>query len=317
MKKSLVISGGGSKGAWALGWIDFHVKRENNFLDNFNVFVGTSIGALLATGLAVNKFNEMKDLFLKLKNDDVYSVCPFKIKKKTKMGKYELKINFFNVFFNMYIRNSATIGETTKTINLIKKIYMPEDHEKLINSDKELFITTSNINTGELLYVSPKDFDYETFVKFVFSSTCAAPIMSMVEINGNQFVDGGLIENIPIQKAVENENVDEIVVLNLNPKIKKTVWINSPFKLISQYFDVFLRRGSDDDMMIGVLKANQLNKTLKIYSPSKELTDFPFIFDNDDINEFFRIGGLDAFGNRYLGIGEKVFVYKDNNLFYK
>jgi predicted acylesterase/phospholipase RssA len=314
MKKALVISGGGVKGAWALGWIDYNISKNPNFLNEFDLFIGTSIGALISVGLSIGKFKEMKELFLKLTNDDVYTKCPFKIKEKHGIGVYDIKINLFNVFYNLYIKNLATIGDTTKAIDLIKKIYTAEDHLNLIKSNKELYVTTTNINTGELLYVSPKNLDYETFINFVFSSTCAAPIMSMMEINGHQYVDGGVLENVPIQKAVENTNITDIVVLNLNSDIKVSTWINSPIKLVTKYFDVFLKRGNEDDILIGMLKATQLNKTIKIYTPSQYLTDFPFVFDNYDINEFFKIGISDAERTFYFGNNEKIITFDNGKV---
>ena len=51
MKKALVISGGGSKGAFAGGVAQYLMEQEKR---EYDMFLGTSTGSLLAPHLAVN-----------------------------------------------------------------------------------------------------------------------------------------------------------------------------------------------------------------------------------------------------------------------
>jgi NTE family protein len=50
--KALVISGGGSKGAFAGGVAQYLLEKE---ADKYDIFIGTSTGSLLISHLALNK----------------------------------------------------------------------------------------------------------------------------------------------------------------------------------------------------------------------------------------------------------------------
>ena len=51
MKKALVISGGGSKGAFAGGLAQYLIEESRQ---NYDLFLGTSTGSLLISHLAAN-----------------------------------------------------------------------------------------------------------------------------------------------------------------------------------------------------------------------------------------------------------------------
>ena len=55
--KALVISGGGSKGAFAGGIAQYLIEEEQK---NYDLFVGTSTGSLMLTHLALGKIDELK-----------------------------------------------------------------------------------------------------------------------------------------------------------------------------------------------------------------------------------------------------------------
>ena len=78
MKRALVLSGGGCKGAFEVGAIEYLLKKES--LD-FHIFTGTSVGALNAAflGQARNRHEllaiaeDLKELWLGLKgNHSIY-----------------------------------------------------------------------------------------------------------------------------------------------------------------------------------------------------------------------------------------------------
>ena len=75
--RALVISGGGCKGAWA-GGVAEHLIKERGI--NYDIFVGSSTGALLIPHLAIGRIDKIKGLYTSVCQKDIYTVNPFIIK---------------------------------------------------------------------------------------------------------------------------------------------------------------------------------------------------------------------------------------------
>ena len=73
-KSALVISGGGSKGAFAGGVAQYLIEETKH---HYDLFLGTSTGSLLVSHLALNKIEEIKKAFI-----SVNFMCAKTIKTK-------------------------------------------------------------------------------------------------------------------------------------------------------------------------------------------------------------------------------------------
>jgi len=78
-KSALVISVGGSKGAFAGGVAQYLVEET---IQQYDLFLGTSSGCLLVSHLALNKIEEIKRVFISVTQNDVFDNCPFLVRKK-------------------------------------------------------------------------------------------------------------------------------------------------------------------------------------------------------------------------------------------
>ena len=76
MKKALVISGGGSKGAFAGGVAQYLMKEERK---EYDLFLGTSTGSLMVSHLALGKLDALKKLYTNVdqKSILVIALLPF------------------------------------------------------------------------------------------------------------------------------------------------------------------------------------------------------------------------------------------------
>ena len=70
MKKALVISGGGSKGAFAGGVAQYLMKKENR---DYDLFIGTSTGSLMVSHLALGMLDELKTLYTNVNQKSIFS----------------------------------------------------------------------------------------------------------------------------------------------------------------------------------------------------------------------------------------------------
>ena len=115
MKKALVISGGGSKGAFAGGVAQYLMKNEGK---NYDFFIGTSTGSLMVSHLALGMLDELKEIYTNVNQESIFSNNPFTIKNigSTKV----ISINHLNTFWN-FINGRKTFGESKNLRKLIKR----------------------------------------------------------------------------------------------------------------------------------------------------------------------------------------------------
>ena len=89
--RALVISGGGSKGAFAGGVAQHLIEQEGK---KYDMFLGTSTGSLLIPHLATGNIGKLYDIYTHVNQNSIFSINPFVIKKK---GDREyVSINYFN-----------------------------------------------------------------------------------------------------------------------------------------------------------------------------------------------------------------------------
>ncbi|GAK94572.1 hypothetical protein JCM19298_145 [Nonlabens ulvanivorans] len=114
--RALVISGGGSKGAFAGGVAQYLIEEKK--LD-YDIYIGTSTGSLLISHLALHKIEKIKEVYTNVNQKSIFSNCPF-IVKRSKYGVEEIKINHWNVLRN-FLNGNKTFGESKNLRKLIKK----------------------------------------------------------------------------------------------------------------------------------------------------------------------------------------------------
>ena len=184
--RALVISGGGSKGAFAGGVAQYLIENKKN---EYDMFLGTSTGSLLVSHLALKKVQKIKEVYTNVDQSSIFNVCPFTIKRKK--GVETIGINHFNVRRNI-ISGSKTFGESYKLKELIKRTITEEEFETLKQSQLDIAVTVSNLSLNEVEYKSIKDYNYEEFCEWVWISCNYTPFMSLVKKNGCEYADGGL-----------------------------------------------------------------------------------------------------------------------------
>jgi predicted acylesterase/phospholipase RssA len=126
MKKALVISGGGSKGAFAGGVSQYLMNKEHK---DYDLFIGTSTGSLMISHLALGKLDELKKLYTNVNQKTIFSNNPFKIKKVA--GEKVISIRHLNTLWN-FLNGRKTFGESRNLRRLIKKNITREMYHQII-----------------------------------------------------------------------------------------------------------------------------------------------------------------------------------------
>src|SRR6187402_2756582 len=152
--RALVISGGGSKGAFAGGVAQYLMQNKGL---HYDLFVGTSTGSLLIPHLALGNIDKLHSIYTNVNMEQIFDINPFIIKKKNRIN--YVTINHFNVIWQ-FLRGKRTFGESRKLREFIKTNLSVSEFEYLKSLPTEVIVTVTNISRNKPEYKSIKDCSY-------------------------------------------------------------------------------------------------------------------------------------------------------------
>ncbi len=181
-KVAFVLSGGGNRGALEVGVL--RALLERNIRPH--ILVGTSVGAINATAIAINPFLEgarwLEDKWRRVTRKDV------------------LPDNYMSMAFRLLTGGSGLFNN--KRLKDFLEFHLPAGIRKFADIETaELYITAVDLNTREL-HVFGID-RTESIIDAVMASTAFPLLLSPWEYQGRQYVDGALVSDLPIRVAVE------------------------------------------------------------------------------------------------------------------
>ena len=283
--RALVISGGGSKGAFAGGVAQYLMEREKR---EYDLFLGTSTGSLLVPHLAVNDIGKLYDIFTNVQQHDIFSISPFVQRKK---GDREyVSIDFINSLWQ-FIRRKRTFGESKALKRNIRANFTREEYEKIRATKEDVVVTVSNLSMNRVEYKSIKDCTYEEFCDWIWISCNYIPFMSLATRNGHEYADGGLGCVIPIREAIRRGATEvDAVVLEAESMDKQKILGKNPFSLMISLFGHLLDQVEKNDIVIGKLAAKTRDAQLNLYYTPTSLTENSLIFSKPLMEQWWREG---------------------------
>ena len=283
--KALVISGGGSKGAFAGGVAQYLIEQE---CKKYDMFLGTSTGSLLVPHLAANDIGKLYDVYTNVNQKTIFNINPFIIRKK---GDREyVSINFFNSLVQFIMRR-RTFGESKALRRHIKKSFTKEEFEKIKSTKEDVVVTVANLSKNRTEYKSINEFDYDEFCDWIWISCNYIPFMSLAKKNGFEYGDGGLGCVIPIREAIKRgaTEVDAIILESEGLDYNKVLGKN-PFSLIINLFGHLIDQIEKGDIAIGKLAAKHRDVKLNLYYTPTKLTENSLVFNKKLMEKWWLEG---------------------------
>jgi len=283
--RALVISGGGSKGAYAGGVAQYLMQKEGK---KYDLFLGTSTGSLLIPQLALGNIEKVHDIYTNVNQHTIFSINPFRTRKK---GNREfVSINFFNTVLQ-FLKRKRTFGESKNLRKNIRRNFSEAEFELAKEKVSDVVVTVSNLTKNRTEYKSINDFSYEDFCDWIWISCNYIPFMSLVTKNGCEYADGGFGCMIPIREAVKRgaTEIDAIILESENMEYQKVLGKN-PFSLMVNLFSYMLDQVEGHDTIVGKLAAINKNATLNLYYTPSKLTENSLIFDKKLMRNWWQQG---------------------------
>ena len=283
--KALVISGGGSKGAFAGGVAQHLIEQEGK---KYDMFLGTSTGSLLIPHLATGNIGKLYDIYTHVNQNSIFSINPFVIKKK---GDREyVSINYFNTALQ-FIKRKRTFGESKNLKKHIKEHFTKAEYDLIKATKEDVVVTVTNLSKNRVEYKSINDYSYEEFCDWIWISCNLVPFMSLATKNGFEYADGGLGCVVPIREAILRgaTEVDAIILATEVTQINRLPAKN-PFSLMMDTFDFMLENVERHNITIGKLSAKQHGVKLNLYYTPTVLTTNSLVFDKEKMKKWWKSG---------------------------
>ena len=181
---TLCFSGGGTKGLVFIGAVKALIDKNIVHLDNINKYIGTSAGAILAFFLAIGYTPEELEEFVLNFN----------------FNKLEPNVDCDSLFNNFGIDDGKKLEYLLiKLLNYKLGKNTVTFFELFELTNKELIISTTCINNSKAKYFNYK-FTPDDDVILAIKMSIAVPFYFYpVIFEGNHYVDGGILDNYPIQ----------------------------------------------------------------------------------------------------------------------
>ena len=188
---ALVLAGGSTRGAIQIGMLQ--VLAEHGFVPDR--IYGSSVGAINGAGFAADPTREgverMAQIWLRLKREDIYRTGRLH-------GPWLYLQQRDAVYANSGLR---TIVDGGFPFERLEEAVIPIE-----------VVATSLTDGGE------RWFTYGPAVDAILASAAMPAIFPPVEIDGEKYIDGGVVDNVPIQRAID-AGATRIVVLLCSPPV--------------------------------------------------------------------------------------------------
>ena len=283
--RALVISGGGSKGAFAGGIAQYLIEEKGN---QYDLLIGTSTGSLLIPHLALGNISKIHELYTNFGMQKIFSISPFIVKQKN--GIESVKIHHFNVLLQ-FLKGKRTFGESKNLRRYIEQKFSIEEFQELKNSKTDIIVTVTNLSKNQVEYKSIRDFDYQDFLDWIWISCNYVPFMSLVSKNNSEYGDGGFTSLVPIREAIKRGATEiDVIILDLETNLEPINVGKNPFSLMVSIFSTLFDQVEKNDITIGKLAAKNKNVKLNLYYTPEKLTTNSLIFNKEKMKIWWQQG---------------------------
>lgn len=253
-KTGLVLEGGGMRGAFTTGVLDFFLDSLDKEF-SFHSCMGVSAGAIHA--------------------------CSFLSKQKGRG--FETNIDYLEDEQYGSFKNLIKTGDLFDAEFCYKTIpeeLNPYDYKTFEENPTDFYAVVTNCRTGEAEY--KKITDMHKGIYFVRASGSLPLVSRTVWIQKQPYLDGGIADSIPIKKSEELGNEKNVVVLTRDRGYRK-----GPNKLIPM---AHLRYGKEFPKLVEQMKNRHIryNETLE-YLYQEEEKGNVFIICPKELVEIGRI----------------------------
>lgn len=279
-KGCLVLEGGGWKGLYTLGVLDYLMEKGVNF----SSVVGVSAGALSALGYVAGQIGWGARIDLTYRHDRNY--CGIGAFRR------DHGITGFSYLFDDILREH------------------PLDEARLNDPARRLAVSATNLQTGEVEYFEKGSCD---IFKAVQASASVPYVTRPVVIDGIPYLDGGCAEKIPFPWSETCGEEKIVVVRTRELSYRRKPGTSKLAGRIYRKYPNFVKSleavNENYNCMVELLEKKAAADEIFMIAPSEPVTVSRFDGDMEKLGALYWLGYHDMEGSierldRYLGKAE-------------
>lgn len=191
-KATIILEGGATRGIFTSGVLDYLIEQELYM----SHVIGVSAGSCNAVDYVSRQPGRTMECMIPTDKKDNYMHGLRKfVKEKSLMN--------MDLIFDIYPNETH-----------------PFDYETYFHSEMKCEIVVTNCNTGKAEYLDERQ-DRARLMKLCRAS-CSMPLVTpIVNVDGTPYLDGGLADSVPIERAKTYGNQKLVVILTRNAGYRK------------------------------------------------------------------------------------------------
>lgn len=266
-KVGLVLSGGGAKGFAHIGVLK-ELEKAGVQIDYIGgTSMGAIVGGLYASGYTANQIEKIID------NIDFRALLQDKIPRREKPF-FEKKHGEKHAV-SLPIKNGSIglplgLSKGQNVLNLFTELLAPVDNVSDFSKlPIPFYCIATDIETGKGIVLNKGSLALALRASGSFPS-----LLNPVEIDGKLLVDGGVVNNFPVD-VMEQKNVDIIIGVNVEGNLYKKEELSSITSVLSQIINFQMYRKTEDQVkkVTIYMRPKVLDYNVISFEASKEIIE--------------------------------------------
>lgn len=192
-KMGLVLEGGGMRGVFTSGVLDAFMKYDLYF----KYVVAVSAGA--CNGLS---YISRQPRRARLSNIDML-----------------VKYNYIGL---RHLVTQGCIFDPELLYDRFPNELIPYDYDTYFASPSTFEMVLTNCNTGRAEYLTEKDGDRQRLLDICRASSSLPYVSNVIDVDGQPYLDGGIVDSIPVGRAIDMGYDRNVLVLTRNRGYRNT-----------------------------------------------------------------------------------------------
>jgi NTE family protein len=287
--RALVLSGGGSKGAYQTGALKYLLGDLEH---KYEILCGVSVGAINCSFISQFVLGQEKQCADEL--------CALWAQLSSK--------SIYKRWFPFGVWHSLWRSSFFDSSPLYKLIYSKISLEKIRASGKQISVGAVSLSSGKYTIF---DQSHNNFIDAVIASASFPGMLTPVKIGDQLWIDGGIKEISPIRTAIELGATDiDIIITSPRTRIRKFIEDPNTVDVLKRSIDLSTDKIMSNDIE-KVVMYNKLAQAgvsdkkfvkLNIIRPEFNLIEDLLDFAPEKIKEMFEKGYNDARNNYLVNI---------------